>query len=378
MLSSRFHPAIGGAELQAQRLSKALISRRWVVNVLTRQHGYTLPNKLPLHDMVDGVPVSRICSLGRGKTGAFLYVIGALRQLLRKGRGDIYHAHGLGAPSWVAVIARHLFGGRCLIKLRSGRLVYEQICASEAYRWQFDTLLRLADRIIVVNREVEEFVHDRAIPPTKSVRIPNAIDTGFFRPIAHGFGSSVRAQLGLPVDGAVFLYVGRLDYLKGVDVLIRAWSLLPDGVRHKAVLVVVGDGSERETLLRMIDSLGLRESVLMRGMQRDVREYYWAADVFVLPSRTEGLSNAMLEAMACGLPSVCTSVGGTPDWVRHGDNGMLCSPEDPVELQCTLVDMLNNQTEWEAMGLYSRNLAERELSWGKMLSDIESLYRGLG
>jgi glycosyltransferase involved in cell wall biosynthesis len=128
----------------------------------------------------------------------------------------------------------------------------------------------------------------------------------------------------------------------------------------------------------MIDSLGLRESVLMRGMQRDVREYYWAADVFVLPSRTEGLSNAMLEAMACGLPSVCTSVGGTPDWVRHGDNGMLCSPEDPVELQCTLVDMLNNQTEWEAMGLYSRNLAERELSWGKMLSDIESLYRGLG
>ena len=104
---------------------------------------------------------------------------------------------------------------------------------------------------------------------------------------------ATREGLGLPADKIITLFVGRLVPVKGLDILLRAWALMPPIVRVGALLVLVGDGEEREPVLGMIHSSGLESSVILAGEQRAVRDYYWAADIFALPSRSEGHSLAL-------------------------------------------------------------------------------------
>jgi glycosyltransferase involved in cell wall biosynthesis len=357
MLISGFYPGIGGGERQAQRLSKALIASGWSVRVLTRRHtGYPDWPDLPPKDVVDGIPLTRLYSRGSLKIGASLYVLNGLWHLLRRGRSGIYHAHDIGTVGWLAVAARYLLGGRCFIKLRSGRLYYKQQYASLLARWQFSTLLRLADKVIVVNSEVEQLLSEMGIPEQRVIRIPNSVDTDNFRPPSAEEKLAVRRRLGLSVYKAVLLYVGRLDPIKGVDVLLRAWALVPEHLRAHSQLVLVGDGAERENLLHLANSLNMQESVSLTGLQQAVRDYYWASDVFVLPSRTEGMSNSMVEAMACGLPVVASNVGGALDLVQADGNGLLFESEDQRDLAQKLGLMLNMADRWPDMGTQARQM----------------------
>jgi len=130
--------------------------------------------------------------------------------------------------------------------------------------------------------------------------------------------------------------VGRLSYEKGMDVLVEAFALvrrcLPD-----ADLVVVGDGAERAALERLASERGLTGAVSFLGLRDDVPALLGGFDVFVLPSRTEGLPMAILEAMSAGLPIVATAVGGVPEVIRHGRNGLLVRPEAPNDLADAIV-----------------------------------------
>ena len=104
----------------------------------------------------------------------------------------------------------------------------------------------------------------------------------------------------------------------------------------------------------MIPALNLGESVVLAGARRDVRDYYWAADVFVLASRTEGLSHALLEAMSCGLPAVVSNAGGSPDVVQDGANGLLFESENHGQLAQRLASMMDMRERWAEMGAHAR------------------------
>ena len=377
MIVPSFSPAIGGAEVQVQRLSKELVARGWTVRVLTRRHGSALPHGLPTREVVDGIPVTRLYSCGRGKIGSLLYMLGGLWHLLRHGRRGIYHAHAIGAAGWLAVVARYLLGGRSIIKLRTGCHTYDKYLASPFRHWQFSTLLRLTDLAVVVNSEVEELVLNSGIPTTRIVRIPNAVDTTFFHPVLAGEKAAIRRQLGLPIKKTIVLFVGRLEPIKGGDVLLRAWALLPDEVRANGLLVFVGGGTEQATLTNMANSLGVRETVLLTGPQRAVRDYYWAADIFVLPSQTEGLSNALIEAMACGLPVISSKVGGSPDVVEEGISGMLFESGNHEQLAQKLVSMIVMQNRWVEMGTHARQSVQLNADLLPTVGRLMEVYRSL-
>ena len=166
-------------------------------------------------------------------------------------------------------------------------------------------------------------VKQYGIPESRVVRILNGVDTGNFYPVPSKAKTMTRQRLGLPANKAIILYVGRLVPVKGLDVLLRAWALLTEDLRAYALLLVVGGGPEQEKLLDLIQTLGLQGSVLLAGEQEEVRDYYWAADVFVLPSRSEGLSVALLEAMASGLAVVVSDLPGNRAVVRSEENGLL-------------------------------------------------------
>lgn len=378
MIISSFYPVVGGAQRQTQRESRSLIARGWSVQVLTRRHTpYLNTRGLSRTDVVDGISLTRLYSRGSLKIGALLYMLNGLWHLLRRGRRGLYHARDVGAQGWLAVIARHLLRGRCIVTLYSGRAGYEERLSSGLARWQFRRLLRLADKVVVVSSEVEEMVRELGVPERRVVQISNSIDTSYFRPAQPEEKVASRKVLQLPPDKVIALCVGRLEAVKGLDILLQAWAMLPATQRDGALLVMVGDGRQRDVLLSMTQSMGLQQSVMFAGEQRAVRDYYWAADAFLLPSRTEGLSLSLIEAMACGLPAVASDVGGALDVVENDENGLLFKSEDQVELVERLVLMMKMAHRWPQMGARARQTATDYADLGATVRRWGDLYREL-
>jgi len=369
-----FFPGIGGEEVQAKQVSKAYLALGLTVRVVTRRHGYPHSRGLPGSDVVEGIPVTRVYSRGVGKLGALLYMLGSFWLLLRHGRGAIYHAHDIGAVGWLAVIASRLLGGRSIIKLRSGRYGYQKRLSSWLARWQFSRLLHLADRVVVVNREVEQLVKELGVSARQVVLIPNGVDTDYFCPASAEEKLKSRRALELPADKTVVLFVGRLVPVKGLDVLLRAWALLPDTVHAGALLLLVGDGEERGNLLNMTQLLGLQNSVVLLGEQREVKNYYWAADLFVLPSRSEGLSMALNEAMSCGLPFIASNVGGALDVQDEDENGVLFESEDYHELALKLAALVTRRDRWPEMGARAKETVTKYADLDTVVRRLNKLY----
>jgi len=196
-------------------------------------------------------------------------------------------------------------------------------------RWRYGLnrmTCSLADRVVCVSPKVADFVVEQiGVPRDKIVVIPNGVDLTDFchLPEKH----AARTALGLPADRLVLGTVSRLQPVKRLDMLLRALVWL-----GRAHTVIVGYGPEEHRLKMLAEQLGLQERVHFVGHQRDVRPWLAAMDVFVLSSDWEGMPNAVLEAMACGLPVVATSVGGTPDVVVDGGTGLLVPRRDPLSL----------------------------------------------
>ena len=370
-----FYPGIGGEERQAQGVSKDLIGRGQSVRVITRRHGFRHSQGLSGNDSVEGIPVVRVFSRGIGKFASMVYVLGALWHLALHGRGSIYAALDVGAPGWVAVIARYLLRGRSVVKLRSGRLVYEK--RSWLARWQFCKLLHFADRVIVVNRDLERFLKELGIPDSKVAWIPNGVDCTLFRPVALKEKIAARRLFGLAIDKTIVLFVGRLEPVKGTDVLLRAWARLSDRLRADSLLLLIGDGAERHALLSISVSLDIHQSVILTGAQQSVHQYYAAADIFVLPSRSEGMPLALLEAMACGLPVVASNVGGMPDFVVDGGNGALFESENPQHLAQKLAFFMGAPNRWTDIGAKGRQTVKARAEMGGVVDSLQELYAEL-
>ena len=164
--------------------------------------------------------------------------------------------------------------------------------------------------------------------------------------------------------------VGRLEEVKGHDVLVEAFARVQDRVPD-AQLLIVGDGSRRGALQDMVADLGVGESVRFEGGLDPgaVRDRLREADVFALPSRSEGLSNALLEALATGVPAVASGVGGIPEVLGQG-GGVMVPPEDAAALAGALADLLADRDRRRALAREARDNAAK-WSWDATAAAFE-------
>jgi glycosyltransferase involved in cell wall biosynthesis len=352
MISSSFHPYIGGGEQQAFELSKQLVCRGWDVKIVTRRHNPHYASKPPKEDVIDGVTICRVSSPGSGKIGSYAFLLAGLLMLMTYGTKGIFHAHGTGVPAAIAVLAAIALDGKSIIKLRSGRQVYENKLSGIISRCQFRGLLKFADRIIVVNSELQDLLNKIGVPRNKVIYIPNFVDLDHFRHATAAEKNTVRTRLNLKQASTNFLYVGRLERIKGVDILIKAYAKLSQGQKAVSQLLIVGDGNERSTLEQLAYSLNV--NAIFTGTKHNPRDWYWASDFFLLPSHSEGLSNALLEAMACRLPVCASSTGGSLDVIKEYKNGLLYSPNNVDELSSKLEEILSSKQKWGSWGEAAR------------------------
>jgi len=221
--------------------------------------------------------------------------------------------------------------------------------------------LNLFDRIVVVSGAVKYMTEKCGVRSSRISAIWNSADEGNFKPRSK---ENARKLLHLPLEKRVIIFVGRLVPIKGIHFLVRA---LPSILREwEAILVIVGEGSERSNLKHLVDMLNLEPYVLFIGNipAERLALYYNAADVFALPSLIEGHSVVLLEAMASGLPVVATDVGGNSESIINEVNGFLVCSKDYHALAQAISAILNNEGlrqrfSAKSLELYRKNFSER-------------------
>lgn len=366
-----YHPIVGGAQRQLAHLAPLLQRRGVDIRVFTRRY-----HQLPPREVIDGIPVRRLPAPGPKPLAGPIFIGSTLRSLAGF-KPDIVHAFSLFSPLRTAIWAKKLWGKPVAVKiLRGGELGDIQRTQKKG-----DGLHRLAlyrrhvDRFITISQEIENELIGVGIPLERQTFIPNGVDVHSIRPVEPAEKRRLRRALNLPL-GPLVIYTGRFVPAKQLSHLVQVWRQLaprsPD-----AHLLLLGDGPE-EPRLRALGA----ERVLFGGRVDDVRPYLQAADIFVLPSATEGLSNALLEAMSAGLPVVATAVGGTPDVIQHGQSGWLIDPQDPHDLKAALLSLLNKPALCTLLGKKGRNhvydcysldsVADRHLDLYRMLADASS------
>jgi glycosyltransferase involved in cell wall biosynthesis len=233
---------------------------------------------------------------------------------------------------------------------------------------------RMLDRVIAVSESARAFlIRSKGYPAEKISVVPNGRDLSVFRP--GGARSRVRKELGLGDAVPLVGVVGRLEPQKGHAVLLEAWpSVLRD--LPDARLLVVGDGRLRERLDQRARDLRVADSVIFTGFRADVPRLLDAVDVVTLPSLSEGMPLAAIEASAMARPVVATAVDGTPEVIRDGRTGRLVPPGDPAALARALLALLRDPEAARRMGRAGRDYVLDRFTLDRHVEATARVYRG--
>jgi len=248
--------------------------------------------------------------------------------------------------------------------------------------WQHEVqkvCLRMADHIIMNAEAIRKDLLQRGYSPDHLTVIPNGIDLARFK-ISHT-GEIVRRELNIPPGAPVVGVLSRLMRIKGHEYFLRAAALIAARVPQVRFLIV-GDTKihhdYRDGLKRLAVTLGLQDRVIFTGFRLDVPELLAALSVSVLPSLgLEGLSNSLLESLAAGLPVVATRVGGTPEIIEDGVNGLLVPPADPEALAGAICRLLNDRGLARMLGQAGRQRVRSRYSLEQAVNTTERLYYDL-
>jgi len=298
-----------------------------------------------------------------------------LWKLLRALEPDLVHTRNLAAleAQFVAAAA----GVRATVHGEHGRDVFDLY----GLNWKYNLLRRAAkpfvSNYIAVSRDLETWLRIAIrVPPRKLHQIYNGVDSDRFQP-REGERPGVLPAGFADARSVVFGSVGRMAEVKDYPTLTHAFIRLVQAhpvVAARARLAIVGEGPARRACQALLDEAGLAHLAWLPGERHDIDAVMQAFDVFVLPSRNEGISNTILEALASGLPVVATAVGGNVELVEHGVNGTLVAPGDPQGMAQALLDYLETPERIAEQGRRARLHAEQRFSIPVMAEAYATVY----
>ena len=322
-----------------------------------------------------GVPWTRVASLRRSvHVPRDLMALTDLQRRIRALRPDIVHAHSSKAGFLGRLAAR--WAGVPRIFYTPHGHVFHSYYGAPATR-TFIALERLAARfteriVVLTDAEAEQHLAVGVGRPHQFVRIPSGVDLAEVRAEAADAGR-VRRELGLASRTPLVGTVARLAPVKGLRFLVAA---MPDILRRcpDSHLLLAGDGDQRSGLEALARALGLSDRIHFLGFRQDAAAVTAALDVFVLPSLNEGQGRVLVTAMAVGVPVVATRVGGLPEVVEDGRQGLLVAPADPQALARAVIALLTDRQRAASLGAAGRSRAAL-FSSEVMLTLHAELYR---
>lgn len=328
---------VGGTEMFATRAAELLAGAGHEVHVaLLRAEGALLERMgtaATLHALEAPAGRLRVPGLAR-----------SLRRCVRSVRPEVVYSQDIFS-NFIAAAA--------VVGMRRLRFV-------SSWRWTtVDTKARLflaaaaarrSDAVVTNAEALRSTLIGLGVPSARVQWVPNLLEEAAFEGATDAERRAWRDALGIPQDRLVVLCAGRMQHLKGQDVALAAWAQLTESTRRRAHLVFAGDGELRPALDAQVEAASLREHVTFAGPYRTPPNIFRFADLVLLPSRSEGMPNTLLEAAALGVPGVATRVGGVPQLAEATGGGYLtCPPDDPralaVELERALAD-----DDWRRQG----------------------------
>jgi glycosyltransferase involved in cell wall biosynthesis len=405
-----FWPLVGGAEAQAEKHARQLQALGHDVMVITLRHG----KQWKRAETVDGLSIVRIGGIynraGRlwiGKLGqvpskiALFFLLWHLRH-----QYDVIHVGQLGLAE-IAILTGKLTRTPVIVNIpttgpgkqqEEASLMADTLSLDKAFL-RLDVkdavvgdlasvaqssfvgrrilnLLRESDAYYqLLSHRSYAYMSSHGFRADHLIHIPNGVDIEQFQP-----NPQYRPCPENPERAIVC--VARLQYAKGIDVLLHAWGRMIHASSNshdslKPRLLLVGEGPLRAKFERIATELGIQDSVEFLGLRRDVVELLQHAWGFVLPSRWEGMPNALLEAMACGLPCVASRVSGSEDIITNGRNGLLVEPEDPAELAEALWRIIEDSSLAQQLAQEGRATIVREYQLAAIAEQCLALYRRL-
>ncbi|MBT6177914.1 MAG: glycosyltransferase family 4 protein [Deltaproteobacteria bacterium] len=358
-------PRVGGYERQAMGLCTELLRQG--------HHPYLVTNARPGKSypaMQDGLELVVLTERPRFRQHPFLFMRAFLYHLKTR-QVDCVHAHAMAPFSSAAIMAAQSLSIPTILKLAG-------IGDKKAFWAGSDLNFRMARRgpkvashTVALCEAMDDVAMSFGAPKERILRVPNGVDTANFQTTDEQDVAALRVSLGIGADQRVLLYVGRLSTEKGLQTLFD--SVLPLLRKDPSLrLCLVGDGPMCNGLREEVQSKGLEASVIFAGFQKETRAYYAMADLFVLPSYEEGMSNALLEAMASGLPVVATDVGAAREML--GQEYVLASPGESVELRIQIEHRLAKLSQGESEGALLQRRCEELFSMQAVAQRYASLY----
>jgi len=380
MLSFYFHPAYSGSAVQAHGLARQLMKRGLAPQIVSANLTHDAPR-----DELGGIPVWRLPLLRLSGFQIPSFAFSLAWHLFRRRRSiDIVHAHG-AYPHSIAGLVSHIIGKKSILKItmansdvafeRQGRLF------GRFNRY----LVKQFDRYVTTSDEAYTECLSQGLDPSRVFLIPNGVDTDVYHPAESSKEKQrQRKLLGLP-DCPIVAFVGVLNERKNVDGILKIWrSLMHRNARAHLLLIgpepkdSSGNPSEFcNRIRRFVDDEGLDASVSFLGQQADVAAHLRCSDVFLFPSRREGMPNVVLEAMATGLPCIVSRIGGSIDIVKHEYSGYVHDVDDEVGMARNLETLLGNPALLTFMGGNARQTALEKFSLMAITDRYEALYHDL-
>ena len=346
-----------------------------VVNVARRLHGHGFDMRAAClrfkGEFADRMPdPSRVEVMGK-LDGFTPRAAWNLRRHLIQTGADVAHTHNLGTLVY-AVLATH--GGLLcpIVHGEHGQVQKQELNFKRL--WQRRLLFRCCQQVQVVSGSVRENLADLGLARRESIRvITNGVDCERFCPPA--FKPAARAALGLAENDCVIGIVGRLVALKRHRMLFEAFAAIANELPHVQVLVVGDGGDDREDIIAAMREHPFSQRIRWVGHQSDLRPYYQAMDLLAAPSEIEGLSNAVLEAMASGVPVLAHSACGNSEVIQDGANGFLRELNSVPVLASELASAVQQPALLETCGRAARVSAQEGFSMESMVAGYADLYR---
>lgn len=354
MVTGAFYPEISSGGEQCRNMARMLVGRV-EVQVLTT----SVDPALPRHDRIDDVPVTRIrvdVRSGVSKIRAFRRMVLDLIRLVRA--CDIVHLHGYSTKNVIVTVVAKVFRKPIVMSLHTAG--FDEPEAIERHGslafWAFLS----ADRYLSVSPGLVERYLAAGLPAGRIDLVPNGIDIERFKPASADEREHLREKLSLPAAAPLIVFVGFFSADKQPRVLFDAWLSLVSQLSTPPTLLFVGATASPYFEVNDQIALDMREHAKRKGVAdhlrftgvtHDVESYLRASNLFVLPSRREGLPVALLEAMACGLPCVASRLpGSTEAIIGDGVNGVLTPPGDVAALAQAMQSLLSDEARGRRLG----------------------------
>ena len=338
----------------------------------------------PTHTVIDGIPVvfPRYFRLpghrAHGVAGLTMYlaVRTSLREQIRQFRPHLLHAHTATPDGYAGLLLGRSLGLPVIVTFHGSDInVYPSRNRLTAH--QTSKVILGADQTIAVSHALRRAAEQIARPCTETAVVYAGCDLAAYR-YSEAARVALRGKLSIPPADPVLVIVANVLKTKGIFELMEAFS--QEQQRHAGLrLLVVGDGGDAAVLRSMAEARQVADRVHFAGRRpRDeIQSWLSAGDIFVLPSWSEGLANAVIEAMACERPVVATRVGGIPEAVVDGVTGILVERDDEDALRRAIDGLIRDPEARARMGKAGRSVVEDRFRWEEHAQKLRTLYEGV-